>query len=195
VTDAQAPTAIIIAGCNGAGKSTSARAIIEAYGNVRAFVNADTIARGLSAFSSETVAIEAGRIMLDWLKKLANQRHTFAFETTLSGKTYATWLRTLKAQGYLVHLYYFWLDSPETAIERIRTRVAAGGHAIPDDTVRRRHTASVANFLNLYRPIADFWRIHDNTSQGGSRMIALKTDVGEEILLPDVWNQVQGIET
>lgn len=166
------PTVILLGGCNGAGKSTSARAVLSAYPGLRAFVNADTIARGLSAFAPETVAVEAGRIMLDWLRKLAHERATFALETTLAGKAYVNWLKELKNIGYQVHVYYFSLHSAETAIGRVRTRVAMGGHDIPETTIRRRHVASDVNYRNLYQPLADYWWMYDNSAGYGNRLLA-----------------------
>ncbi len=112
------------------------------------FVNADTIARGLNAFNPESEAVTAGRIILEHLRNLAKRRLTFAFETTLAGRTYADWLGGLRQTGYTVHLLYYWLESPNLAIERAADRVRSGGHHIDEQTIRRRYLRSVRNFLN-----------------------------------------------
>ena len=127
------------------------------------FVNADAIARGLNAFDVDSQAANAGRVMLDHLHRLAEHRKSFAFETTLSGRGYANWLASLRVLGYEVTLLYYWLESPEVAIRRVAERVAAGGHNVPTATIRRRYRLSIENFFDLYRPLADHWRLYDNT--------------------------------
>src|SRR3712207_6585578 len=133
------PKLIAIAGPNGAGKSTLAPFMLrDAYG-VTEFVNADTIAQGLSAFSPEAAAFDAGRIMLKRLRDLAARRVNFAFETTLASRSYAAWVSGLRARGYEFNLMLLWLRSPELAVERVRQRVRAGGHNIPESVIRRRY--------------------------------------------------------
>lgn len=163
---------IIIAGPNGAGKSTTAPAILNGALGVTEFVNADTIAQGLSAFNPEKAAFHAGRVMLERLQQLADDKENFAFETTLASKTFAHWLQGLKAEGYSFHLFYLWLPSPEFAIARVAERVRVGGHNVPEDTIRRRYHAGPKNFFKLYRPIADTWRIYDNSRPGEPRLIS-----------------------
>src|SRR5687768_707800 len=143
---AEQPIAIVLGGINGAGKSTSARALLAEQLAVTTFVNADEIARGLNAFAPETVAFTAGRVMLERLTELAAERTDFAFESTLSGKSYLPFLRGLKTNGYFVELHYFWLRSVDLALERVRNRVRSGGHDIPEATVRQRYEKSVRNF-------------------------------------------------
>jgi len=121
------PRVVIFAGPNGAGKSTHADAILAALG-METFVNADYIARGLSGRNTEAVAFEAGRIMLKRLRQLAEDRADFAFESTLSSRTFAAFLGTLKRQGYSVAIYYFSLANAQLAIRRVKLRVALGGH-------------------------------------------------------------------
>lgn len=163
---------IVIAGPNGAGKSTAAPALLQGTLGVMEFVNADTIARGLSAFQPETVAFRAGRIMLERLRQLANERVNFAFETTLATRSFAPWIATLRQTGYLFHLVFLWLPAPELAIERVQERVRLGGHAVPEETVRRRYRAGIQNFFQLYRPLADTWRFYDNSETAAPRLIA-----------------------
>jgi len=184
------PVVIVIAGPNGAGKSTSAPAILRDTLGINVFVNADEIARGLSGFNPEGVAIQAGRIMLERLKDLATQRVSFAFETTLAAKSYARWIGDLKKVGYRFHLFFFWLPSAEMAVARVQDRVRSGGHDVPEVTIRRRYLAGLKNFFALYRPIADSWRVYDNSSELGPMLIAFGNQVGEEAIVDkDVWER------
>jgi predicted ABC-type ATPase len=149
------PNLVVLAGPNGAGKSTTAEQLLVGALQVMEFVNADTIARGLSAFKPETAAVEAGRIMLNRLRYLATQRADFAFETTLSSRSFAPWVADLRAKGYAFHLFFPWLPTPDAAIARVAQRVRAGGHDVPTETVRRRYHRRLSNFFRLYRP----WRL------------------------------------
>lgn len=180
------PTVAVLAGINGAGKSSSAEPILRERLRMPVFVNADTIARGLNAFDVESEAVKAGRIMLDHLHELAAKRRSFALETTLAARTYAPWLGKLKADGYIVHLFYFWLDNPGLAVKRVADRVRAGGHHIPEETIRRRYARSVRNFLDLYRPVVTTWEVRDN-SNGRPRLIAEYNSYYESIHEPDRW--------
>jgi predicted ABC-type ATPase len=119
---ANAPTVVVLAGPNGAGKTTAARTLLAETLHLMTFVNADAIAQGLSGFHPESMAIEAGRIMLQRLHTLAEQRASFAFETTLAGRSYARWLKSLQGTGYMVHLVYFWLATPDLAVARVAER-------------------------------------------------------------------------
>jgi predicted ABC-type ATPase len=153
----------IISGCNGAGKTTASYSVLPDMLNCKEFVNADEIAKGLSPFQPDKVALESGRIMLSRIKDLLNHNADFAFETTLATKTYTQFIREAQSKGYFVTLVYFWLNSPELAIERVKTRVIAGGHDIPIETIRRRYKAGIENLSKLYIPICDYWMIIDNS--------------------------------
>ena len=155
------PSVVILAGPNGAGKSTVAPELLQGALAVNEFVNADVIARGLSAFDPESAAIAAGRVMFTRLRDLAEQRLTFAFETTLASRSLATWLRDLQASGYTVHFLFLWLSSADLAVERVAQRVRAGGHNVPEDTVRRRYRAGIRNFFSLYQPLATTWALYN----------------------------------
>ncbi len=156
------------------------------------FVNADVIAQGLSGFDPESMAMEAGRIMLQRLHDLAEQRASFAFETTLAGRSYARWLRSLQATGYSAHLVYFWLASPDLAVARVEERVRQGGHDIPEATIRQRYHRSVQNFFQLFRPVVRTWTVYDNTQAGLPQLVAHGDQTGQEtILLDPVWQQMQ----
>lgn len=168
----RAPHAVVVAGPNGAGKSTSAPALLQGALGVRDFVNADVIAQGLSAFESEAVSFQAGRIMLKRLRQLGLRRENFAFETTLATRSFAPWLAELKTTGYRLHLVFLSLPSAELSIERVAERVAAGGHHVPAATVRRRFQRGLQNLFTLYLPLMDSWRFYDNSCPDGPRLVA-----------------------
>ncbi len=157
------PKIIVIAGCNGAGKSTIAPHLLRDAFGLKDFVNANTIAQGLSAFAPESVSMEAGRMMLKRLKDLANERKSFSFETTLATRFYANWIADLQQNNYEFHLVFLWLNRPELACERVSGRVNSGGHNIPEDLIYRRYFKGLRNFFKLYKPIADSWVIYDNS--------------------------------
>jgi predicted ABC-type ATPase len=164
------PRVVVLAGINGAGKTTASRHLLADVLKIPTFVNADAIARGLNGLNPEAESFRAGRIMLQHMAELADAKADFAFETTLSARTYAAWLRNLRVtEGYEVYLYYYWLRSPGLAITRVAQRVQAGGHFVPDADIRRRYARSVRNFLELYRPLADWWEVIDNTD--GDRVL------------------------
>jgi predicted ABC-type ATPase len=176
MTPPRRPHIVVIAGPNGAGKSTVAPLILRGPLDVREFVNADDIARGLSPFNIEGAAVAAGRIMLSRMRDLARQRVNFAFETTLASRGFAPWLKALKQDGYAVHLVFLWLPSPEVAAARVADRVRSGGHSIPPDTIRRRYHGGVRNFFRLYRPIATTWVVFD--SSGRRRVLIAEGEDG-----------------
>lgn len=154
---------LILAGPNGAGKTTFAREFLIPEAGCPTFVNADLIAEELSPGQPERVAVRAGRLMLEALSGAAGAGKSFAFETTLANRGYARSLRNWQAAGYHVALCFLSLPTVEVAIERVRQRVAQGGHAIPEDVIRRRFAAGKANFDNLYREIANQWAIYDSS--------------------------------
>lgn len=165
---------IIIAGCNGAGKTTASYAVLPEMLGCKEFVNADEIAKGLSPFNPESVAIEAGRLMLQRMDDLLSEGSDFAFETTLSTRSYVKFIERAQAKGYFVTLLYFWLPTPEQAIERVATRVREGGHNIPSDVIRRRYANGIKNLTALYIPLCNYWAIYDNSSADEQiRIIAL----------------------
>ena len=161
----------VISGCNGAGKTTASYSVLPDMLHCKEFVNADEIAKGLSPFQPDSVAIEAGRIMLNRIKDLTFQKIDFAFETTLATKSYVKFIQEAQSKGYFVTLVYFWLNSPELAVERVKNRVISGGHNIPEDVIYRRYSAGVNNLSKLYLPICDYWMIIDN-SEPPFQMIA-----------------------
>lgn len=152
----------IIAGCNGAGKTTASLTILPEILDCKEFVNADEIARGLSPFNPESVAIQAGRLMLERIEYLLDQDESFAIETTLSTKSYQKLVAKAHDKGFYVQLLYFWLPSPEFAVARVAQRVKEGGHNIPNDVIFRRYFAGIKNLFEIYMPIVDYWVIYDN---------------------------------
>ncbi|MHB0980472.1 MAG: zeta toxin family protein [Thermoleophilia bacterium] len=182
------PHVIVVAGPNGAGKSTSAPYFLRDALEVTEFVNADAIAGGLSAFSPESVAIAAGRIMLERMRELAADRTDFAFETTLAGRRLARFLADLQSKGYHVHVLFLGLESADLAVARVAERVRLGGHDVPVDTVRRRYDQGLRNLFRVYMPMADSWQYFDNSDVGEPKAVAAGThrssaSVGE----PEMW--------
>ena len=187
-----APNLIVLAGPNGAGKSTTAPALLRDLLGVSEFVNADTIAQGLSGFAPESSAIAAGRAMLARLDQLASARADFAFETTLASRTFAPWIAKLRTSGYRIHLVFLWLPSADLAVARVRDRVRAGGHDVPELTVRRRYDRGLRNFSGLYKALADRWIVYDNSQPAGARLIARRElNSKEEILDATTWKRTQ----
>jgi len=164
----------IIAGCNGAGKTTASFTILPEIIVCKEFVNADEIARGLSPFQPETVAFEAGRIMLKRINDLLIGNESFAFETTLSTRSYKNKINIAKQKGYIITLLFFWLENVELAKERVKIRVSEGGHNIEPLVIERRYTNGIKNLFEIYLPIVDGVLIFDN-SVGMHELVAQKT--------------------
>lgn len=171
----------IIAGCNGAGKTTASFTILPEILDCKEFVNADEIAKGLSPFQPEKVAFESGRIMLNRIDELFLQNENFAFETTLATKTYKQKILKAKEQGYSTTLLFFWLKNPELAIERVKIRVSEGGHHILEDVIIRRYHNGIINLFKIYLPIVDQILIFDNSE--GKHILIAEKNLGEELLI------------
>ena len=182
---------VVLAGPNGAGKSTTAKKVVRDQLGILHYVNADTLARGLSEFASEDMAIKAGRIMLEHLHELARSKVDFGLETTLAGKSYARMIDDWKKQGYLFNLIFLWLPSAEMALSRVKDRVRRGGHNIPEDTVRRRYEAGLKNFFHLYEPMCDFFQFFDNSNPKRPRLIAEKRDRMIDVKDKCFWDAIQ----
>ena len=167
---------LIIAGPNGAGKTSFATEFLPAEADCPRFVNADSIAAGLSPFRPSSVAFRSGRLMIETIHGYAAKGESFAFETTLSGRGYTRWIPIWRKGGYRVKLFFLRLPSPDMAVARVRQRVSEGGHDVPEAVVRRRFRAGWRNFERVYRDLVDEWAIYDNSgaapvllSEGGSR--------------------------
>jgi predicted ABC-type ATPase len=190
------PQVIILGGPNGAGKSTAAPRLLVDELKVTEFVNADVIARGLSGFSPELVAIRAGRILLERIHELAGQRSNFAFETTLASRTFAPFISKLRGNGYAIRVAFLWLPTARMAIDRVAERVRMGGHTVPVETIQRRYAAGLRNFVNLYLPLADDWSLFDNSGASGPRLVASGgRGIETSIIDMESWDQISRIHT
>ncbi|MBD5256645.1 MAG: zeta toxin [Bacteroides sp.] len=159
------PNLYIIAGCNGAGKTTASFNVLPQILNCKEFVNADEIARGISPFDPESVAIQAGKLMLKRIDELLEGSNTFAIETTLATRSYKNLVKRAQQKGYTVKLLFFWLKSPDMACDRVAKRVSEGGHNIPTDVIYQRYYSGLKNLFEIYMPIVDYWALYDNNFQ------------------------------
>lgn len=153
----------IISGCNGAGKTTASYTVLPEILLCKEFVNADEIAKGLSPFNPESMAIEAGRLMLKRIDELLAANVNFSIETTLATRSYTRLISRAQRAGYKVSLIYFWLNSAELAVNRVLQRVSEGGHNVPIDVIYRRYQAGINNLFQIYMPRVDFWMLVDNS--------------------------------
>ena len=182
------PQVIVIAGPNGAGKTSLAPFLLRDKSQEFPFINADAIASELSAFEPEAVAIEAGRVMLGRLHELAEKRESFAFESTLAARSYASWFDRLSQQGYEIHLIFVWLRTVDLAIERVAERVRRGGHTIPEMEIRRRYRRGILNLFELYIPLVDTWAIYDNSEENHPVLIVTGgANIRPRVAEPELW--------
>jgi predicted ABC-type ATPase len=185
----------IISGCNGAGKTTASYTVLPEILDCKEFVNADEIARGLSPFNPESVAIEAGRLMLKRIDELLEKGETFSIETTLATKSYINLVRRAHNKGYVVKVLFFWLNSPKLALLRIAERVAKGGHNIPETIAQRRYVTGINNLFNLFMDEVDYWDIYDNSEYPRKQIACggkdVQTVIYEESLFAKIKNYVK----
>ena len=181
----------IIAGCNGAGKTTASFAMLPEILGCRNFVNADEIARGLSPFSPQVVSVKAGRLMLQRIEELLAANEDFAIETTLAPRSYINLVNRAHALGYKVFVVFFWIESVEQAKERVAQRVREGGHGIEEEIIERRYKRGIYNLLNLYMPVCDCVLVINNTKAPAYKM-AEKTNRSEQVKVIDsqMWNKL-----
>ncbi|MEN9610921.1 MAG: hypothetical protein RLZZ628_1735 [Bacteroidota bacterium] len=186
----------IIAGCNGAGKTTAAYNILPQILNCKEFVNADEIAKGISPFQPEKVALQAGKIMLRRIEELIQQGEDFAFETTLSTKSYQQTILKVQNEGYSVSLLFFWLKNVELAKQRVAFRVFEGGHNIPEAVIERRYHRGLHNLFEIYMPICDNVMLFDNSNKKPIFVMEMEkgkiTTVFDEKLLLKIKNSYHG---
>lgn len=161
---------IIVAGPNGAGKTTFAQEFLPREAGCPNFINMDLIAAGLSPFAPEKAALRAAKLMLQEIHRRVRRSESFAFETTLSGHNYARLIPRWRALGYHVKLIFLSLPSVELAVARVATRVAQGGHPVPEDVIRRRFESGLRNFHALYKPLVDCWLLYDNAGPAPRRI-------------------------
>ncbi len=183
------PNLYIIAGCNGAGKTTASFNVLPQILDCKEFVNADEIAKGLSPFAPESVAIQAGKLMIQRIDMLLSEGVSFAIETTLATRSYQTLVKRAHEMGYTVQLLFFWLESPLIACQRVEKRVSEGGHNIPVDTICQRYNLGLKNLFEIFMQIVDYWAIYDNNLQ--TTMIADSENVININLFNKIKNHVR----
>ncbi len=182
----------IISGPNGAGKTTASYTILPEILDCKEYVNADEIARGLSPFNPDSVNIQAGKLMLERINNLISEDENFSFETTLASKSFVKHIEKAHSKGYTTKLVFFWLDSQELAIERVKCRVKEGGHDIPVDVIRRRYNRGLENFFKIYKNHVNSW-IFINNSGNPYKIIAEGTSNNEIVYNKNIWNNLNGI--
>ncbi len=187
------PNLYIIAGCNGAGKTTASYTILPEILKCKEFINADEIARGISPFQPEKAAIAAGRIMLERIDELLNLKTDFAIETTLTTKSYTNTIKAAQAKDYTVTLIYFWLNNMQLAINRVKTRVKEGGHNIPEDVIIRRYKKGLDNLINVFIPVCDNWAVIDNSDKPYN-FVAEGNNNDVTIYIPQLWNEIKSLK-
>ena len=181
----------IIAGCNGAGKTTASFTMLPEMLKCREFVNADEIAAGLSPFNPEGVAIQAGRLMIDRIIHLLKEGESFAFETTLATRSYVKLIQQAQRRGYFVPLIFFMLNTPEQAVTRVERRVSMGGHNIPVDVIHRRYEAGLQNLFQLYMPVCNYWALYDNSDCPAVKLASGCGEKNIEVLVPQRFQELQ----
>ena len=181
----------IISGPNGAGKTTASMTLLPEVLNCREYVNADAIAVGLSPFNPESMALQAGRLMLMRINELLERDESFAVETTLATRSYRHLVNKARMQGYKVSLLYLWLESPEVALRRVALRVSEGGHNIREEVVRRRYSAGLNNLFRIYMPLVDYWMLVDNTEAPRCIVAEGGCDIPPRIKNLERYNQIE----
>lgn len=179
------PNLYIIAGCNGAGKTTASFNVLPQILNCKEFVNADEIARGISPFDPESVAIQAGKLMLKRIDELLEGGNSFAIETTLATRSYKNLVKRAQQKGYTVVILFFWLESPDMACNRVAKRVSEGGHNIPTEFIYQRYYSGLKNLFEIYIPIVDYWALYDNNFD--AKLIAKNN----QIINQDLFKQIK----
>lgn len=182
------PRLYIISGCNGSGKTTASYTLLPEMLECREFVNSDEFAKALSPFNPEKASVRASRFMLMRIQYLLENRKDFGIETTLATRSLLKTIKRAQEEGYSVTLLYFWLNSPDLAVKRVAARVAAGGHNIPEETIRRRYSVGIKYFFEDYAPIVDRWILADN-SQTPFRVVADGTNAS------DPFDEIAGLKS
>lgn len=191
------PNLYIISGCNGSGKTTASYTLLPELLGCSQFVNSDEFAKSLSPFDPAAASVAAGRLMLLKIRFLLKRKMDFCIETTLATRSLMKTLTAAHEEGYEITLLYFWLNSPELAIKRVRDRVEAGGHSIPDNIIRRRYDLGLHYFFNDYMPVSDRWILADNSEPPfvvigmGSRE---STEIKDTEKYEQIWSYAHPVE-
>jgi len=180
----------IIAGPNGAGKTTFAREFLTEFGLCEHFINADEIAQRICPEDPGSVSRRAGRLMLQEIDRLAQSKQTFAFETTLAGRSLMPLVQRWRNQGYHIHLFFLWLPSAEMALERVANRVRMGGHFVPEEDVRRRYLRGLQNLVTVYRSLVNSALVFDNSSPPPRAVVGLEPDGRLNIYNQELFQQM-----
>lgn len=186
------PNLYIIAGCNGAGKTTASYTVLPEILNCKEFVNADEIAKGLSPFRPESVSIQAARLMLERINQLLTQNVDFAIETTLTTRSYQKTIELAKLGNYSITLLFFWLNDVNLAIERVKSSVSDGGHNIPEEVIIRRYYRGISNLMQIFLKLCDYWILIDNSKR--SFTIIAEGNEGFQTTIYDdaTWTKLKG---
>ncbi|MCR5363743.1 MAG: zeta toxin family protein [Bacteroidales bacterium] len=158
------PKLYIISGCNGSGKTTASYTLLPEMWECKYFVNSDEFAKGLSPFDPDKASLSAGRFMVMRIKYLLDRKEDFCIETTLSSRTLTNTIEIARQYGYSITILFFWIENVELAISRVKARVTAGGHNVPEATIRRRYRSGLRHFFEDYMPMSDRWMLADNTT-------------------------------
>ena len=186
------PRLYILSGCNGSGKTTASYTLLPEMLECSQFVNSDEFAKSLSPFNPSEASVVASRYMLMRIEYLLGRREDFSIETTLATRSLVGIINTAKEAGYTVTLLYFWLNSPEMAIQRVKNRVLAGGHNIPERVVRRRYYMGLKYFFETYIPMSDRWILCDN-SVSPFKIVAEGSNEGTFIRDGEKYNTIRKI--
>lgn len=177
------PRLYILAGCNGAGKTTASYTFLPEILDCREFVNSDEFAKSLSPFNPASASVTASRFMLRRVEYLIGKGTDFSIETTLATRSLVRVINSARKSGYVITILYLWVSSPEIAIQRVRDRVASGGHNIADDVLRRRYISGLNYLFDIYMPLCDRWMIADNScstftlvAEGDKKRTIIKDD-------------------
>ena len=192
------PNLYIISGCNGSGKTTASYTVLPEMLGCTQFVNSDEFAKSFSPFNPADASISAGRFMLLKIRYLLGRKEDYSIETTLATRSLMRTIEEAKENGYSVTLLYFWINSPDLAVKRVKDRVAAGGHSIPEHVIRRRYDMGLRYFFNDYMPVSDRWILVDN-SQVPFTLIAegdrSQTTIQDPELYRHIWDLAQTAAT